>query len=840
MTIKTPNEKSKESTIVFIIIITIASLLFAQHYAYVNYLMHDADEQTKIMMAAENLVSHPLNAFKFSQQYWGDGSPVIMLGIGLVLAMLVYAEYLRRKSQHRGEEKGSAKWNNGKMFSRIYTYGIDQAAWAKVEAKYGRDCKSTLKTELAFLRYKLNLWFKGYRAKDAPEDGEATGNRIDSENIRFDMDQKRNLNNNVGVVGAPGSGKTFGLIKPNILQYNTSFVITDPKGDLMHEMGEGLRRHGYHIKVFNLSEMDYSCGYNPFRYIRSDEQVLSLIDCIINNTDDSKAQKGDQFFAKAEKALLLAIFYYLYYFGTEEEKNMRQVMRLLGEAEVSEKGNIESALDKRFKEVATGTGMIKERGFKADPDHVCVRQYRIVKQGTAKTIQGILISAQVRLAPFNIAAVERITMYDTVHLEELGDSKQALFIAIQSGESSYNFLASMMYTQLFSTLYKQCSIDNIYSHQLVKGKTCALRSELFSNATSEARTLEAAQKKQAEWLTYEVKEVEKGDEDMKYTLWQLTSPKGEVVREFQSERERDVFMDALKNGKWKHGDRNTTIPVHFLLDEFKNTGSIPNFDMYLSTMRSYHLSCTIILQSMEQLKSMYKDDWETIWGDCSTQIFLGSTTQDDLEYFSKAIGDATQTVRNISESKGGKGGGSNISYNQDSYSLMKPEKLRTMPPNQCVVLIAYQDPFYDKKFVLTKHKNYKEIKSTYFNDRLYFNTADIKVPEFKQEEVKLDAERTASAAAQQDPNESMAVSIGMARDLAANRRKGLGAEPGVVPESKEEVEEKLSNAGFPAWKLPVPDIKSLNISAEELREQIIKTETDEDVVVYSSDSMYPM
>lgn len=817
---------------------TFLFIYVAQHYAYVTYTENGLSGPDKLTKAISNgFAAHPFNALKFSSQYW-DAGALIIIAVGLMVNGLFFAEWLRDKDQHRGKEKGTAKWNDGKKFKREYSYGVRARSWEEAGKRIKKSKFKAFEVLIKPIMY-YYLYIKNILAKNGGEepneDDTEPGNMVFSDSVRFNMNKMSNLNNNVVVVGGPGTGKTRGIIKPNMLQFNTSFVVTDPKGELMHDIGSALIKHGYHVKCFNLNEMEYSGGYNPFRYIRSDEQVMVLIDCLIKNTDDSKASKGDQFFAQAEKALFLAIFYYLYYFGKEEEKNMRQVMRLLAEAEVNEQDrNFKSALDKRFEEIKHGTGRIKEMGLSADTDHVCIRSYNIFKQGTGKTAKSILISAQVRLAPFNIKAVENLTMKDTIHLEEIGDSKQALFIVTPSGETTFNFLAAMMYTQLFATLYKQCNIDNISSHQLVKGNVCALRSDLFKSKATEEITLAAAKEKQAEWLTADLITDEKGDEDTKYTVWQLKTKKGKVLREFQSEREANLFMEALKDGKWTHGKRYTTIPVHFLLDEFKNIGQIPDFDQYLSTMRSYHISCTIILQSIDQIKAMYEDDWGTLMGDCSTQIFLGSSNQEDLEYFSKALGSATQTVRNTSESKGGKSGGVNMSYNQDEFSLMKPEQLRVMPTSDCLVIISGQDPFYDKKFRLERHRNAHELDENPFNHHLYFQLEDYTDP------IKPKVETTPGFARQVETTHSIP-DVPHVKEMAAKGTIPLGESPIKIPTPIGEVLENVAenrgridlvdnlNQGNvktaslqPLWKQPIPKpALKKDASAEQIMDVIM-------------------
>lgn len=806
------------------IINTLLFIYLALQYAYVTHTENALSGLSKLTKAIENgFAEHPLYAFKFSSLDW-DGGAWLIIAIGLIIDALFLADWLKNKDQHRGKEKGTAKWNDGKKFRREYSYGLRARSWQeagkilkKMKPKFLRVLLEACIKSILYYCICLKNVLTNNAGEEPNEDDTEPGNMIFSNSVRFNMNKMSNLNNNVIVVGGPGTSKTRGIIKPNLLQFNTSFVVTDPKGELLHDIGSALKKHGYHIKCFNLNEMEYSDGYNPFRYIRSDEQVLVLIDCLIKNTDDSKAQKGDQFFAQAEKALLLAIFYYLYYFGKEEEKNMRQVMRLLAEAEVNEQDrSFKSALDKRFDEVKNGTGRMKELGLPADPDHVCIRSYNIFKQGTGKTAKSILISVQVRLAPFNIKAIENLTMNDTIHLEEIGDSKQALFIVTPSGETTFNFLAAMMYTQLFATLYKQCNIDNIHSHQLVKGNVCALRSELFNSKATEESTLNAAKAKQAEWLKADLITVEKGNEDEKYTVWQLKDKKGLVLKEFQSEKEAKLFMDALENGTWTHGKRYTTIPVQFLLDEFKNIGKIPDFDQYLSTMRSYHLSCTIILQSIDQLKSMYEDDWGTLMGDCSTQIFLGSSNQEDLEYFSKALGSATQTVRNISQSKGGKSGGSNISFNQDEFTLMKPEQLRVMPTTDCIVIISGHNPFYDKKFKLETHRNAHELDLEPFNHRLYFQLEDYVEP------IRLRVENIPGFARQVETTHNIPDLPGV-KEMEAKGTIPLGEAPIKIPTpvgeileyvaeniGRTDIADKLTQGNVnpaalqPLWKQPIP------------------------------------
>lgn len=266
-------------------------------------------------------------------------------------------------------------------------------------------------------------------------------------------------------------------------------------------------------------------------------------------------------------------------------------------------------------------------------------------------------------------------------------------------------------------------------------------------------------------------------------------------------------------------------------------GEIPDFDQYLSTMRSYHISCTIILQSIDQIKAMYEEDWGTLMGDCSTQIFLGSTNQEDLEYFSKALGSATQTVRNISESKGGKGGGANMSYNQDEFSLMKPEQLRVMPSSECLVIISGQNPFYDKKFRLERHRNYHELEDNPFDHHLYFQLEDYVEP------IKLKYDRTPEFAGTME-NAKKVPETPQAKDLS------MGGSPVKIPTPAREAFENIAeqkgltelankiNQGTatmpslqPLLKQPIPKPKlKPTVTADEIV----------DVLMYDSSTGFPV
>lgn len=551
---------------------------------------------------------------------------------------------------------------------------------------------------------KFNNNIKGFATAFAEPDPE--GNAILSRNVSMSMDTRktmRNLNNLV--VGGAGTGKSRFVVKPNILQANCNMVITDPSGELVESTGTYLEKKGYKIKIFNLVEMDKSYCYNPFRYIRDEAGVLMMIDCLIKNTTPPD-QKGEKFWEDAEKSLLLALCFFLWQHMPVEEQNFNTVMKLLRMSEVDENDpDAESPLDLIFlkprprkmrrthpKDIringnSVGDGNAEQRtidpSIKAylekitdksgvnvknnkwksleelfpDGTDIAVNQYKTFKKGAGKTAKSILISCMVRLAAFNIPQVQRLTDKDTIDLSSISgiekdNEKQALFVIIPAADSTYNFLVSMMYSQLFETLY---------------------------------------------------------------------------------------FLAETKcDGKVLPRD------VRFLLDEFSNIGTIPEYPKKLATMRKYRISCTIILQNLAQIKSLYEDDWETLVGNCDTLTYLGSNEYTTLEYISNLLGEQTIITRDRSMAPNRKGGNSQ-SYKSTSRKLMTPDELRNIPNKNCVIIIRGHDPFYDLKYDYLQHPRYQETGDYEKKNRYYLHAMSAQID---IEDVKVEAQMIRSVKAQ--------------------------------------------------------------------------------------------
>ena len=322
----------------------------------------------------------------------------------MLVSLIIYAfgialYYSSRENRRPGEEYGSAKWGSPKELNRKYM---------------------------------------DHQHKDA--------NIILTQRVRLGMDgyiTQRNMN--VLVVGGSGSGKTRFFCKPNIYSANCSYLITDPKGELLRAAGGLLVALGYEVRVFNLIAPSQSDGYNPFSYIHSEKDVLTLIDNLIKNTTPRNASSNDPFWEKAEIALDSALMLYLVSEAPPEEQNFEMLIYMMNFAEVREEDDqYRSPLDMLFRALE-----------EEQPNHVAVKQYKAFKQAAGKTAKSILVSAAVRLATFNIPQYARMTMVDEMDFGSLGEKKKAIFCVIPVDDSSMNYLVGMLYTQCFQALYRR-------------------------------------------------------------------------------------------------------------------------------------------------------------------------------------------------------------------------------------------------------------------------------------------------------------------------------------------------------------------------------------------------
>ena len=410
-------------------------------------------------------------------------------------------------------------------------------------------------------------------------------------------------NKNVLVIGGSGSGKTRFFVKPNLMQMTTSYCVTDPKGTILVECGKMLQKGGYKIRSLNTINFKKSMHYNPFAYIRSEKDILKLVNVIIANTKGDGEKSGEDFWVKAERLLYCALIGYIYYEAPEEEKNFITLLDLINASEAREDDeNYKSPVD-----------MLFDRLAEREPEHFAVKQYVKFKQAAGKTLKSILISCGARLAPFDIKELRDLMEYDELELDTLGDEKTALFVIISDTDDTFNFVVAIMYSQLFNLLCDKA--DNEYGGRL---------------------------------------------------------------------------------------------PVHVrcLLDEFSNIGQIPKFEKLISTIRSREISACIILQAQSQLKAIYKDNADTIIGNCDTTLFLGGKEKSTLKELSETLGKETIDMYNTSETRSNQNSyGTN--YQKLGKELMSQDELSVMDGGKCILQLRGVRPFLSDKYDITKHPRYK-------------------------------------------------------------------------------------------------------------------------------------
>lgn len=422
-------------------------------------------------------------------------------------------------------------------------------------------------------------------------------------------------NKNILVIGGSGSGKTRFFCKPSLLQAHSSYVCTDPKGTLLPEIGAFLERKKYRIKCLNLINFRKSMKYNPLAYIRSEKDILKLVNALIMNTKGEGEKSSEDFWVKAERLYYSALIGYIWYEATEEEKNFITLLDLINASEAREDDETyQSPVDLLFSQ-------LEER----EPDHFAVKQYRKFKMAAGKTAKSILISCASRLAPFDIKEVREITMYDELDLDMLGDERTALFLIMSDTDGTFAFLISLIYSILFNRL---------------------------------------------------------------------------------CERADDVYGGRLP------------IHVRCLIDEAANIGQIPNLERLMATIRSREISACLVLQAQSQLKALYKDNMDTIIGNCDASLFLGGKEETTLKSWNSLLGKETIDLYNTSVTKG----------NQESHGqnfqklgkdLMSVDELAVMDGGKCLLQIRGVRPFLSRKYDITKHPNYKLLSD--FNEKNAFN-----------------------------------------------------------------------------------------------------------------------
>ena len=481
------------------------------------------------------------------------------VGVATLIKFIVYTKGKNAKKFRQGKEYGSARWGNKKD---IEPY---------MDEKFQNNILLT-QTE--------RLTMNGRPANP-----------------------KYARNKNVLVIGGSGSGKTRFYVKPNLMQMHSSYCVTDPKGTIVLECGKMLEDNGYEIKILNTINFKKSMKYNPFAYLRSEKDILKLVQTIIANTKGEGEKAGEDFWVKAEKLYYTALIGYIFYEAPREEKNFATLLDMIDASEVREDDETYmNPIDRLFEALE-----------KKEPTHFAVKQYKKYKLAAGKTAKSILISCGARLAPFDIQELRDLMQEDELELDTLGDRKTALFVIISDTDDTFNFVVSIMYSQLFNLLCDKA--DDVYGGRL---------------------------------------------------------------------------------------------PVHVrcLLDEFANIGLIPKFEKLIATIRSREISASIILQAQSQLKAIYKDNADTIVGNCDSTLFLGGKEKTTLKELSETLGKETIDLYNTSETRSNQKS-FGLNYQKTGKELMSQDEITVMDGSKCIFQLRGVRPFLSDKFDITKHKNYK-------------------------------------------------------------------------------------------------------------------------------------
>ena len=437
-----------------------------------------------------------------------------------------------------------------------------------------------------------------YADKDGP-------NVILTQHVSIGMDgYKHQRNLNVLVVGGSGSGKTRYFCKPGLMDANCSYLVVDPKGEMLRSTGHFLKSQGYDIKVFDLIHPRQSDGYNPFRYIREEPDVLKLMDNLVKNTTPPNGASNDPFWEKAEIALDSALMLYLLSEAPKEEQTFEMLMFMLNSAQASEEDEqFQSPLDLLFQS-------LEDR----EPDHLAVKQYKVYKKAAGKTAKSILITAGVRLTAFIFPQYAAIMQEDEMDFGSLGERKRAIFCITPVNDGSMNYLVSMLFTQCFQELYLRA--------------------------------------------------------DERY-------------------------------------DGRLPVPVRVIQDEWANVPQPDSYPKVLATCRSYNIGIDIIVQNIQSIKARYRDEYQSIIGNCDTLLFLGGGNEpESLEFMSKLLGKETISIRTRGQTRG-RSGSSSINYQLTGRELMTPDEIRRMPTREALLLIRGESPVRDRKYNIKKHPNYR-------------------------------------------------------------------------------------------------------------------------------------
>lgn len=674
-----PSPKPKFTTTTIIIYVVIA-VLFAiggmilgttMDYSLTNGKVDTA----KFNFAISYVMSHfgvVLHQFSAKGSYAQKMTFLAVMSFGLYV-LYKFAEDAKR-THRRGSEHGSAKWGNLKEMESLAdancTYRFPNIIpFLKIKIPNKKD---TSKKQLMTLNGKYVTDDNGNNIH-----AKVDNNILLSKEVKLSLNARQHLlNHNILIVGGSGSGKTRFYAKPNVMQMNTSYVITDPKGEILQSTGKMLQAAGYEVRVLNLIDMQNSNNYNPFEYVYdyngnlSADNVKKMVRVLFDATKGD-GEKTD-FWSQKGQTMLEAIVYLLF---DESEYDMEKDAdgNLIPETRDKTHLNFFSVTEKMRKLRYPPKGSKKKDGFflddyaeldknddededaynsrieqnyflcPLDKDYIelykrkgetlAYRLYKEVRNAPEETGQSFLSSANVKTFMFNLPSLRNLTCCDNIHLETLGDKKTALYLILSATDSTYNFMAAMLYTQMFDVLANRA------------------------------------------------------------------------------------------NFKYKAKGQKLPVPVRCIMDEFANLGQIPDFEKVIAFVRSMGMSLNVIVQNTAQLKAKYEKTWEVITGNCDTLLFLGGKEESTLKYISEALGKETIDVRGVNRTKG-KSPSTSENNSILGRELLQPNEISTMPIDECLVMMRSHNAFYCKKYPIEQHPNAKFLEEN-GGEKWMFDVSDI-------------------------------------------------------------------------------------------------------------------
>lgn len=606
-----------------------------------------AESLMEIMFNLNQLMEHPLRLWPTDIKYIG-----LAAFVSFIACANYYTDYMKNRDVVYENAHGTASWNTDiREFNHCFLYA-PSVLGGKTKTVEGRRVlvkKDFITGRRGFERIWWSLLsetvFKRWALTKAEMKKCRDLAQIYSREIYQSTDGRfTGINLNCMVIGPSGSGKSRAMVLPNILQNFSSIVCTDPSAELVINTGGFLEYMGTKVKVLNLLDMKKSVRYNPLAYIRTEEDIINTVRCLKNNIENKSAGKaGDMdFWSLSTECLMTACIAYMFEVYTDENEFLidpstgQELTKITKNGEAIKvknpywRGHMNipnfmnmlrmAKLDKTGQVAYNSLDILFADWEEQHPKSYAVKQYKTFKMAPNKTALNILICAGVVFGTyFDIPSFANLTYRDEMDIDSIGREKTAVFLLLPSGSSTFNFLAAVFYSQLFTILYEQGT----------------------ENAES------------------------KGD-----------------------------------------GDTSLDIPVRLVLDEMANVGSIPDFDKKLATMRKYSISTISIFQGLSQIKTYFKDDWETALNNCNSMVYLGGNAPSEVSYISGKIGKEDVKTISVSYTRG-HSGSTTAAEQRIGKNLISEEEISTMKRDQQLVLIHGQQPFYTKKYNYNEHPNYK-------------------------------------------------------------------------------------------------------------------------------------